>query len=241
MKNTTGTKSKPAAIVLVSGGMDSLVTLAMAAGDYKPYCLHLNYGQRTQIKELDCFSSICDHYGVKVSERMVVDISYLAQIGGSSLTDHRISVPEAVLDSKEIPNTYVPFRNAHILSIAVSWGEVIGAEKIFIGAVSEDSSGYPDTRREFYDAFEKVIKQGTRPETKLTIETPVIKMKKSQIVRLGAELKAPFEKTWSCYTENDIACGVCDSCALRLRGFAAAKVHDPLPYAKSIFNSETFV
>lgn len=241
MKNSARNDRRPAAIVLVSGGMDSLVTLAVAAKDYRPYCLHLNYGQRTQMKELDCFTAICDHYGVKVPERMVVDISYLSQIGGSSLTDHSLSVPKAVLDSGEIPNTYVPFRNAHILSIAVSWAEVIGAEKIFIGAVSEDSSGYPDTRREFYDAFEKVIRQGTRPETKIAIETPVIKMKKSQIVKLGAELSVPFEKTWSCYSENEVACGTCDSCALRLRGFASAKVHDPLPYARSIFNSETFV
>lgn len=222
--------SKEIAVVLVSGGMDSCVTAAIANQQYEMAFLHLNYGQRTERRELKAFNDIADYY--KVKHRLVVDVPHLKQIGGSSLTDTSIDVPRADLYRKEIPSSYVPFRNANILSIAVSWGEVLGVKKIFIGAVEEDSSGYPDCRKEFYVAFNNVIKLGTKPDTHLEIETPIIGMKKSEIVLKGIELKAPIHLTWSCYQREDIACGECDSCALRLRGFQQAGVEDPIPYLK---------
>ncbi len=221
---------KPLAIVLVSGGMDSLVTAALAREEFEPAFLHLNYGQRTERRELRAFNDIADHY--RVERRLVVNIEHLKQIGGSSLTDHTLSVPEADTSRREIPSSYVPFRNAHILSIATSWGEVLGAKALFIGAVEEDSSGYPDCRREFYDAFERVIALGTRPDTRILIHTPIIAMTKAGIVRKGTELGTPFELSWSCYQREDVACGVCDSCALRLRGFQEAGMEDPVPYAQ---------
>jgi 7-cyano-7-deazaguanine synthase len=221
---------KETAVVLVSGGMDSCVTAAVAAKDFVPAFLHLNYGQRTERRELQAFNAIADFYNVE--RRLVVDVQHLSQIGGSSLTDRFIDVERADLAREGIPNSYVPFRNANILSIAVSWGEVLGARKIFIGAVEEDSSGYPDCREEFFAAFNKVITLGTKPETKLEIALPVIRMKKAEIILLGKELNAPLHLTWSCYQNEDLACGVCDSCALRLRGFRAAGIEDPIPYAK---------
>lgn len=219
---------KEIAVILLSGGMDSAVSLGVLCRKYEPAALHLNYGQLTEPKEAECFKRLCGHYSV--AKRLVVDVSYLRQIGGSSLTDHKISVPRADLNSKEIPNTYVPFRNANILAIATSWAEVIGAKKIFVGAVNEDSSGYPDTRPEFYRAFEKVIKTGTKAGAAIKIKTPVIKLSKADIVRLGIKLKVPLSYTWSCYSASDKACGVCDSCALRLRGFAEAGAKDPIEY-----------
>ncbi len=216
------------AVVLVSGGLDSCVTAAIAAQQYTLAFLHLNYGQRTEKRELKAFNDIADFYQVK--ERLVVDMQYLKQIGGSSLTDETIEVSKADLNYQGIPTSYVPFRNANILSIATSWAEVIGATRIFIGAVEEDSSGYPDCREEFYQAFNKVIELGTKPETHIHIETPIIHLKKWEIVKKGLELGAPFEKTWSCYQNEDVACGQCDSCALRLRGFQMAGVEDPIPY-----------
>ena len=218
------------AIVLVSGGMDSCVTAAIADQQYEMAFLHLNYAQRTECRELKAFNDIADHYHVR--QRLVVNIEHLKQIGGSSLTDTSIEVPKVDLHRAEIPASYVPFRNAHILSIAVSWGEVLRACSIFIGAVEEDSSGYPDCRREFYDAFNRVIAFGTKPETHLQIITPVIGMKKFEIVKKGVELGAPFKLTWSCYQREDLACGVCDSCALRLRGFQMAHEEDPIPYVQ---------
>lgn len=217
------------AVVLVSGGMDSCVTAAIAAQEYQPAFLHLNYGQRTERRELQAFNAIADYYGVE--RRLVVDMEHLRQIGGSSLTDHSIAVPAADLQRKGIPSSYVPFRNAHLLSVGVSWAEVIGASAIFIGAVEEDSSGYPDCRREFYDAFSRAVDLGTRPETKIRICTPIINLRKADIVRRGIELDAPLHLSWSCYQQEDLACGVCDSCALRLRGFQEAGVEDPIPYA----------
>jgi len=217
-------------VVLVSGGMDSCLTAAIANEKYEMAFLHLNYGQRTERRELKAFNDIAEFYGV--SRRLVVTIDHLRQIGGSSLTDISIDVQKANLSRQGIPASYVPFRNAHILSIAVSWGEVLGARKIFIGAVEEDSSGYPDCRREFYDAFNKVIELGTKPSTHIEILTPIIHLKKSEIVRKAIELGAPLDRTWSCYQSDDIACGVCDSCALRLRGFQEAGVEDPIPYAQ---------
>jgi 7-cyano-7-deazaguanine synthase len=219
---------KDLAVVLVSGGMDSAVTAAIASQHYELAFLHLNYGQRTEERELRSFHGLADHYGV--TRRLIADVGHLKQIGGSSLTDETISVDRADLTRKEIPTSYVPFRNAQILSIAVSWGEVLGACRIFIGAVEEDSSGYPDCRKEFFDAFNRVITLGTKPGSGLVIETPVIAMKKEEIVAAGASLGVPFELTWSCYTGQEKACGVCDSCALRLRGFQKAGLLDPIPY-----------
>ena len=218
------------AVVLVSGGMDSCVTAAIANQEYAMAFLHLNYGQRTEGRELKAFHDIADSY--KVESRLVVNVDHLKQIGHSSLTDERIEIQRADLRRTEIPSSYVPFRNAHILSIAVSWGEVLGGRKIFMGAVEEDSPGYPDCRREYYEAFNKVIELGTKPETHLEIVTPVIGLKKFEIVRRGVELRAPFHLTWSCYQREDLACGVCDSCALRLRGFQQAGLDDPIPYAQ---------
>lgn len=220
----------PTAVVLLSGGMDSLVTLAMTRQQgYHIAALHLNYGQRTQQRELQAFTDICDYYGI--GQRLVVDVMHLAAIGGSSLTDPRIAVEQANLQRQDIPTSYVPFRNANILAIATSWAEVIGAQAIAIGAVEEDSSGYPDCREEFFRAFERVIALGTKPTTRISILTPVIHLRKHEIVRRGVELQVPFHLSWSCYQSNDIACGECDSCALRLRGFYQAGFDDPLPYA----------
>jgi len=210
--------------------MDSLVTAAIAKNEYELAFLHINYGQRTEKRELKAFNDIADYYCVK--EKLVVNIKYLSQIGGSSLTDKNIKISDADLITNGIPTSYVPFRNANILSIAVSWAEVTGANKIFIGAVEEDSSGYPDCREVFFDAFNEVISLGTKPNTDIEIVTPVIHMKKNEIVLKGNELKAPFELSWSCYKNEDIACGECDSCALRLRGFQLAGIKDPLTYNK---------
>ena len=215
------------AIILVSGGMDSCVTAASAITDgFTPAFLHVNYGQRTEKRELKAFYNIADYYDVR--KRLTVDISHLAQIGGSCLTDHQIDVPKADLENPDIPVSYVPFRNANILSAAVSWAEVINAIAIFVGAVEEDSSGYPDCRRSFFDAFEKVTDAGTKPQTNIKIITPLITLTKKEIVEKGISLNAPFHLTWSCYKNEDIPCGQCDSCALRIRGFLQAGLKDPL-------------
>jgi 7-cyano-7-deazaguanine synthase len=224
---------KDLAVVLVSGGMDSCVTAAIADREYRLAFLHVNYGQRTEARELRAFNEIADFY--KAEKRLTVSIEHLKVIGGSALTDTSIPVPElhtphSTLRTSPIPITYVPFRNAHLLSIATSWAEVIGATKIFIGAVEEDSSGYPDCRETFYQAFNKAIEMGTKPETRIEIVTPLIHMKKSEIVKKGAELDAPLQFTWSCYQNSEKACGRCESCALRLKGFREAGVKDPIPY-----------
>ncbi len=226
---------RPLAVVLASGGMDSCVTTAIAAQTHDLAMLHLTYGQRTQQRELRSFHGLADHF--KAKKRLIVDVSHLGKIGGSSLTDRSMEVkradPEKLFkpNKDEIPSSYVPFRNATFLSIATSWAEVVHAERIFIGAVEEDGSGYPDCRREFYEAFDRVIQLGTRPGSGIRIETPVIGIPKSEIVKRGIELQAPFHLTWSCYQNDERACGVCDSCALRLRAFRVAGVDDPLPYA----------
>jgi len=216
------------AVVCVSGGMDSALTAAVAAEERRVAFLHANYGQRTEAKELACFHALADHY--RAESRLVVDFSDLRQIGGSSLTDPSVPVREGEPVEGVIPTSYVPFRNAHILAAAVSWAEVLGAEAIFVGAVWEDSSGYPDCRPEFYRAFEEAARVGTRPETTLRIVTPLIDLSKAEIVRRGLELGVPFEATWSCYQAEDRACGACESCRLRLRGFHEAAAADPLPY-----------
>ncbi len=217
------------AVCLVSGGMDSCVTAAIAARENSELAfLHVSYGQRTESRERRAFDELADHYGV--TKRLVVSIEHLKKIGGSSLTDQSIPVSEAGLAAREIPTSYVPFRNAHLLSIAASWAEAIGAKRIYIGAVADDSSGYPDCRPEFYEAFQAAIDAGTRPETQVEIVTPVIHLRKSEIVQRGLELAAPLELTWSCYQAEDHACGRCDSCALRLRAFHEAGIRDPIPY-----------
>ncbi|MDI6807365.1 MAG: 7-cyano-7-deazaguanine synthase QueC [Candidatus Eisenbacteria bacterium] len=218
------------AIVLASGGMDSLVCAAIASQTHELAFLHLNYGQRTEVRELKAFREQAKFY--RARHELVVNVEYLKKIGGSSLTDERIPIPGADLSRTGIPSSYVPFRNANILSIAVSWGEVIEAEKIFFGAVEADSSGYPDCRKEFVDSFNKVIECGTKPGTSMTVVAPLIGMKKSEIVRKGMELDAPFELSWSCYSRNDVACGNCESCALRLRAFKEAGARDPIPYVE---------
>lgn len=222
---------KPRSVVLLSGGMDSCVCAALAARDTNAAALHVDYGQRTAERERYAFERICDHLGIK--QRLVIRNEALGIIGGSALTDEAIEVPQAGEEiGAEIPVTYVPFRNAHFLAAAVSWAEVLDAEKIYIGAVEQDSSGYPDCRPEYYQAFNEVIKAGTR-EGRIQVVTPLIAMRKVEIVRLGTELGAPFELTWSCYSREDKACGVCESCVLRRRAFAEAKTQDPIPYLLS--------
>ncbi|MGH9735469.1 MAG: 7-cyano-7-deazaguanine synthase QueC [Candidatus Acidiferrales bacterium] len=223
------------AVILLSGGMDSCVTAAIAHQTHQLALMHASYGQRTERRERQAFDDIADFYDAR--DRLVIRLDLFAQIGGSALTDSTISVPEsgdALAPGSGIPVTYVPFRNAHFLSAAVSWAEVIGATAIFIGAVEEDSSGYPDCRPAYYRAFEHVIREGTRPETQIRIVTPVIGMRKSQIVRRGVELGAPLNHTWSCYRSEDEACGICDSCRLRLRAFAQAGVEDPIAYRTQV-------
>jgi len=217
------------AVCLVSGGMDSCVTAAIAHEENDELAfLHVSYGQRTEQREREAFEAIADHFNV--TSRLVISFDHLARIGGSSLTDSRIPVSTADLTTRAIPSSYVPFRNAHLLATAVSWGEVINASAIYIGAVAEDSSGYPDCRPEFYAAFQEAIDAGTKPETRIVIKAPVIGMPKSEIVRTGLDLGAPLQLTWSCYQESDRACGNCDSCALRLRAFREAGATDPIPY-----------
>lgn len=218
------------AVCLVSGGMDSCVTAAIAREQNAGIAfLHVSYGQRTEAREHRAFVELADYFAV--TKRLAVSIESLKAIGGSSLTDPSIPVTKADLSSREIPTSYVPFRNAHMLAIATSWAETIGAQRIYIGAVAEDSSGYPDCRPEFYEAFQRAIDAGTRPQTKIELVTPVINLSKREIVRRGLELGAPLELTWSCYAADDRACGQCDSCALRLRAFAAAGTPDPISYA----------
>lgn len=228
---TSGNKPKAAALVVLSGGMDSTVCAALAVRDFgaeNVAALHIDYGQRTERRERQAFQEICDRVGIRT--RLAIKTEFFRAIGGSALTDDRIDVPKAPeLIGGEIPVTYVPFRNSHFLSAAVSWAEVLGAEKIYIGAVAQDSSGYPDCRPEFYAAFNDAVRTGTK-EGRIRIETPLIGLRKAEIVRLGLELGAPFDLTWSCYSREDQACGVCDSCVLRMRAFAAAGARDPIPY-----------
>jgi 7-cyano-7-deazaguanine synthase len=228
------------AVVLLSGGMDSCVCAAIAREKQGPgnvALLHAMYGQRTEGRERQAFEDIAEFYGIR--EKLVVRLDHFRAIGGSALTDGRIRVPENELGTSAagghastIPVTYVPFRNAHFLSVAVSWAEAMGAVAVYIGAVAEDSSGYPDCRPEYYRVFQELIRVGTKPETRIEMITPVIRMKKSEIIRRGRELGAPLHLTWSCYQGEELACGKCDSCLLRLRAFAEAGIADPIPYRK---------
>jgi 7-cyano-7-deazaguanine synthase len=218
----------PLAVVCVSGGMDSALCAALAAREHRLAFLHASYGQRTEDQELRCFHALADHFAAET--RLVVEFPALRQIGGSSLTDAAIPVREGEPLAGMVPTSYVPFRNAHLLAAAVSWGERIGARAVFVGAVWEDSSGYPDCRPEFYRAFEEAVRLGTRPETSIRIVTPVIRLSKAEIVRQGLALGVPFEKTWSCYQASERACGRCESCRLRRRGFRESGLVDPIPY-----------
>ena len=246
VRDDSTAQEKERAVVLLSGGMDSCVCAALAARDYRPAALHVSYGQRTEEREQRAFLAICDRLGI--ADRLIVRNTTLRAIGGSALTDPNLAVPEAEAGfagrapgqepqaaapqplSSPIPITYVPFRNAHFLAAAVSWAEVLGADKILIGAVEQDSSGYPDCRPEYYRAFNQVIRAGTREGT-IEVLTPLIALRKTEIVRLGLELGAPFDLTWSCYSREDRACGVCESCLLRQRAFAMAGERDPIAYA----------
>ena len=221
-------ENKKIAVIAVSGGLDSCVTAAIANEKYQLAFAHINYGQRTQERELKAFNEIADYYSVE--KRIIIDFTHLAKIGGSSLTDKSMEIHDADLENQEIPNSYVPFRNANILTACVSWAEVIEAEAIYIGAVFEDSSGYPDCRPDFFESFNSVISLGTKTNTNIRIETPIIHMNKNEIIEHGNKLNAPLHLTWSCYKNEDEACGVCDSCALRLRGFQKAGIEDPIPY-----------
>ena len=220
--------SNSRAVVLLSGGMDSCVCAALAARDHTAAAVHVSYGQRTEERERKSFLAICQR--LNIQDKLIVRNEALRAIGGSALTDKGILVPRAESVGSGVPVTYVPFRNAHFLAVAVSWAEVLGAEKVYIGAVEPDSSGYPDCRPAYYEAFNAVVKTGTK-EGRIEIVTPLIAMRKAEIVRLGLELGAPFDLTWSCYSREDQACGVCDSCTLRLRAFEAAGVQDPIAYA----------
>lgn len=223
--------SNKKAVVLISGGMDSALCAALAKENgYSISALHINYGQKTERRELKAFSDLADFYNAE--QRLIIELPHFSAIGASSLTDFSIEVSKADLISKEIPTSYVPFRNGNILSAAASWAEVIGAKAIYIGAMQLDSSGYPDCRTEFFNAFEKAINIGTKPGTEIKIITPIINYTKADIVRKGVELGVPFHLTWSCYKESEIACGECDSCALRLRGFQQAGLEDTIPYKK---------
>jgi 7-cyano-7-deazaguanine synthase len=211
--------------------MDSCVCAALAVRDHEVAAVHVSYGQRTEARERRAFLGICERLGI--SRRLAVRNHSLRDIGGSALTDPDIAVPESQAIGHGIPVTYVPFRNAHFLSVAVSWAEVLGAEKVYIGAVEQDSSGYPDCRPAYYHAFNEVVRTGTK-DGRIAIITPLIAMRKAEIVRLGLELNAPFDLTWSCYSREDQACGVCDSCILRIRAFREAGAPDPIPYAETV-------
>jgi 7-cyano-7-deazaguanine synthase len=228
------TTEKPRSVVLLSGGMDSAVCATLAARDTEAAGLHLSYGQRTEERERRSFDQICERLGIR--RRLALRNEALSRVGGSALTDRNIAVPEvqgakeqAKIGAGEIPVTYVPFRNAHFLAAAVSWAEILGATRVYIGAVEQDSSGYPDCRPAYYEAFNAVVKAGTR-EGKIRVVTPLIALRKAEIVKLGLELNAPFDLSWSCYSREDRACGVCESCVLRLRAFAEAGADDPIPY-----------
>ena len=223
-------EKKPLGVALVSGGMDSLVMASFCQRESELALLHVNYGQRTQTRELACFLAIADFMKIPAQRRLVADIGYLKDIGGSALTDASIEIPGADLERSAVPATYVPFRNTHLIAIAVSWAEVIGAKNIYIGAAAADCSGYPDCQPQFYEAMNEAIRRGTREGGGISVKTPLMRLLKKDIVLMGLSMGVPFEHSWSCYREGEKACGVCDSCALRLRAFAEAGAEDPLPY-----------
>jgi len=227
-------QNKPRAVVSLSGGLDSCVAAAVARADgFELALLHADYGQLTEARERQAFAAIADFYQVAPARRLVIPFANLKLIGGSALTDPSIPLPEGDLERQGVPVSYVPFRNAHLLATAVSWAEVLGAAAIYVGFVEEDSSGYPDCREVFLEAFELAANLGTRPGTRLSLKAPLVHLKKAEIVRRGLALGAPLGLTWSCYQGALEACGRCDSCLLRLRGFQQAGVPDPIPYANT--------
>lgn len=229
MSANSSIESAVGRVVLVSGGMDSCVTAALAVRQSPTAAVHISYGQRTEKRERSSFLAICNRLGIR--HRLIVRNEALRAIGGSALTDTEIEVPHSTALGGDIPVTYVPFRNAHFLAVAISWAEVLGADKVYIGAVEQDSSGYPDCRPAYYRAFNEVVRTGTR-EGRIEIVTPLIGLRKAEIVKLGLELGAPFDLTWSCYSREDRACGVCDSCRLRQNAFQAAGAEDPIDYCQ---------
>jgi len=229
------TQNRPLAVVLLSGGMDSITAAGIALQEgFELALIHFNYGQKTEEAELRAFGRIASFFGVPAERRLVVHTNFFTLAGGSALTEGGRAIPPADLGSKKIPPTYVPFRNAVLLSMAVGWAEVLGARTVYYGAVSQDSSGYPDCRPAFVDAYNRLVDAGTKPETAIQIRAPLLDMTKADIIRTAAKLALPLDLTWSCYARNDLACGACDSCALRLRGFEAAGIADPIPYARSV-------
>ena len=231
---STHNSQLPLAVVLLSGGMDSLTTAGVARRDgFELALIHFNYGQRTEEAELRAFNRIAAHFHVPKERQLVAHTNFFLQAGGSALTSSTIPVPEAHLESKAIPVTYVPFRNAVLLSMAVGWAETLGAQRVYYGAVSQDSSGYPDCRPTFVEAFNRLVTEGTKPESGIQVRAPLVDLTKADIVLLAKTLDLPLDLSWSCYSRNDLPCGTCDSCALRLRGFQQAGVTDPLRYASS--------
>ena len=216
------------AVCIISGGMDStLASYMMKQKGYEIIGVHFNYGQLTEAKELECFENICKSLHVK--NKYILDMGFFTQLGASALTDKSIEVPTSGLEDG-IPVTYVPFRNGIFLSMAAAIAEKEGAEVITIGVVEEDSSGYPDCKEEYIKAMQKAINLGTKPTTNIIIEMPLVHLKKSQIVKEAIKYDVPLELTWSCYKDTQKACGVCDSCRLRLNGFKEAGIDDPIPY-----------
>jgi 7-cyano-7-deazaguanine synthase len=217
------------AVCLLSGGMDSatLVYLARDRG-YQLFCLHFNYGQRTERRERDSARKIAELAGAE--DLVEIDLTYLTRFGGSSLTDRRLPVDRYHDESRGIPNTYVPFRNANLLSIATSYAEASGADAVFIGVQSQDYSGYPDCRPQFIEAFQQLVNVGTRDETCIRIVAPFLSMNKQDIIRLGMSLGVPYQYTWSCYQSEERACGVCGACHFRRTAFESLGFEDPIPY-----------
>ncbi|QIB76462.1 7-cyano-7-deazaguanine synthase QueC [Halogeometricum borinquense] len=227
----TDSDDRQTAVVLLSGGMDSATTAYEAkARGYDLYCLHTSYGQKTETKEYDCATQLAEE--LDAEEFLHIETDHLSDIGASSLTDDEIDVEDADMDAEEIPTSYVPFRNANLLSMAVSYAEANDCDAVFVGAHSEDYAGYPDCRPEFFEAFEAMVDTGTKPETNIDIEVPFVTDSKTDIAQRGRELDVPFEHTWSCYRAEEPACGTCDSCAYRLQAFRNAGMRDPIPYAE---------
>ena len=221
--------AKNLAVVLLSGGLDSCVTMAIAREKHNVALLHVGYAQRTQTREYNSFRSIARYYKVPETRTLAIELDFFRKIGGSSLTDPDIPVDKDNTNA-DMPTSYVPFRNTHLLSIAVSWAEVIKADKVYIGAVQQDSPDYPDCRAEYYEAYNRLVDVGTKPSTDIKVVTPLLNMSKSEIVKKGIELAAPLQLTWSCYERNDKACGCCQSCLLRMKAFEEAGVKDKIHY-----------
>ncbi|QDX41799.1 7-cyano-7-deazaguanine synthase QueC [Salarchaeum sp. JOR-1] len=230
--------SRPRAVVLASGGMDSATAAAVAQdAGYDLYLLHTSYGQQTESKELECAKAQAEAFDAADFLHLTTD--HLSKIGSSSLTDDEMEVEDADLEGDEIPSSYVPFRNANLLSMATSYAEAKECDAVFIGAHTEDFSGYPDCRPEFFEAFQQVVDVGTKPETEISIEAPFDEWSKTDIAERGLELDVPYEHTWSCYREEEPACGTCDACAFRLQAFQNLGERDPIDYAKRPDYTET--